>query len=90
MNERIEYKGWEYQIFPDGYELWGNNGCYITQHAPHDKVFIPNGSYEDNAKAQIDILTQPPLPISEDVLRADIDYLALMTDVDLPSQEEEE
>ena len=85
---KVSYKGFEYQVFNDGYELWGENGLYITQHAPYDKSFVPDGSYEDNAKAQIDELTTPaPEPVNEeDALRADIDFLALMAGVDLPSR----
>lgn len=83
MNEKITYKGWQYQIFSDGYELWGDTGCYITQHAPYDKMFVPDGSYEDNAKAQIDSLTQPATPTDADKMRADIDYIAMEMDIDL-------
>lgn len=83
MNEKIDYKGWKYQIFSDGYELWGDNNVYITQHAPYDKNYVPDGSYEDNAKAQIDELTQPAMPTDTEKMRADIDYIAMEMDIDL-------
>ena len=90
---KISYKGWKYQILSDGYELFGEKGAHITQPSPYNRLFVPDGTDEDNAKAQIDELTAPPAPpapTDADVLRADMDYMALMSDITLPSEEEEE
>lgn len=54
MNERIDYKdGWSYQLFDDGYEIWGPMGEYITQHDPYGKVYKPDGTYEENCLIQL-------------------------------------
>jgi hypothetical protein len=61
MNEKIEYKdGWSYQIFDDGYEIWGPLGIYITQRGRYSKIYKPDGTFEENALIQLEILTTPP------------------------------
>ena len=79
---------WSYEIFDDGYELFSINGTHMIQRDPYGKLFIPDGSYEENALAQLEEMTRPapPEPPSEnEILRADIDYIALMEDLELPS-----
>lgn len=86
-------KKFTYKVFDDGYDIYRDGEIIITQRVPYDKMFLPNGTYEENAEAHIATLDQPPVPYAPtegEKLRADVDYLALMTDVDLPSQQEEE
>lgn len=45
-----------YQIEANGYSMYLNGILWITQHAPYDRMFVANGTYEENAKAQIDEL----------------------------------
>lgn len=95
MNEKVEYKGYYYQIFEDGYDIFDKNSTkpFITQRDPFSRPFLPDGSFEDNAKAQIDDLILPPpepTPSEEEKLRADVDYIALMGDYNLPSYNEQE
>ena len=42
-----------YKVFDDGYDIYLNGELWITQRAPYDKMFVPDGTYEDNAKEQI-------------------------------------
>lgn len=82
---------YSYEIFDDGYDIYKNDNVILTQRDPYGKVFIPDGTYEENAIKQLYELTHPaPIPPSqEEKNRADIDYMALMLDIDLPSEEEE-
>ena len=95
---KIRYNDeFSYEIFDDGYDIFTNDdlqNAYLTQRDPYGKIFDPNGSYEDNAKIQMDQMSQPPEPgplppTPEEKLRSDVDYLALMLDISLPSEEEE-
>jgi hypothetical protein len=43
-----------YEIFEDGYDIYLNGEPWISQRAPYDKMFLPDGTYEENAKAQIE------------------------------------
>ena len=85
---------YSYKLYDDGYDIVDENDAVILkQREPYAKVLIPNGTYEDNAKAQVDELNAPPepyVPTNEEKLRADIDFMALMLDVELPTEEEEE
>lgn len=83
-----------YEIFEDGYDIYDGNQSWITQREPYAKLFIPDGTYEENAIAHCEDLTrpippQPYIPTEEEKLRADVDYIALMSDYVLPSEEEE-
>ena len=94
MNERIRYNDeWEYEILENGYKLYSNNGCIVKQVDNFSKIFVPNGTYEENAIAQLDQITKPqpgPDPSTDaEKLRADVDYMSLMLDIPLPSEEEE-
>ena len=89
---RVKYDDtFSYEIFDDGYDIYENDNVTMTQRDPFGKVFIPDGTYEENALFQIDQIVHPaPVPPTpEEKNRADIDYMALMLDIDLPSEEEE-
>lgn len=93
--EENEMQTYTYKIFEDGYDIYREGDLIITQRTPYDKLFLPDGTYEENAEAQIASLENsseptPAVPTEEEKLRADVDYLALIADVDLPSQKEEE
>lgn len=79
-----------YEIFEDGYDIYKYGKPYITQREPVTNLFVPAGNYEDNAKAQIEELLANEGPSLADKNRADIDFMALMLDVELPTEEEEE
>lgn len=87
-------KVYTYEIVEDGYYIDIDGVRTIEQRGPYSKQFIQNGSYEDNAKAQIvDMQTmdtsaqQQPEPVNTDTeinkLRADIDFIAMASNVDL-------
>jgi hypothetical protein len=84
---------YSYKLYDDGYDILNENDAVVlTQRKPYAKTFIPKGTYEDNAKAHINELNAPPEPYEPSLAeknRADIDFMALMLDVDLPTEEEE-
>ena len=87
---RIRYNDdYEYEIFDDGYDIYFQGVCTVTQRKPYDKVLLPGGTYEENAIAQLDGITSPqpkqPTPLDYQN-QADLEYLALMMDVELPSE----
>lgn len=55
-----------YEIKSNGYLIKRNGLPWISQLEPYDKLFVPNGTYEDNAKAQCEELCKPSEPTSED------------------------
>lgn len=91
MEEKYTYK-----IFDDGYDIYNEFGLMLTQRDPYSKMYDPDGTYEENAKLHIkELLTplppappEPPTP--DELLRGDVDYLAIMLDADLPSYDIEE
>jgi hypothetical protein len=85
-----------YEIFDDGYDIFNVDlpqpeVPWISQREPYSHLFVSGGTYEENALAHLKSIVGPekPKPDIRDVFRADLDYLALMMDVDLPSQEVE-
>ena len=87
-NERLSY-----EVFADGYDIYDYGHPWIRQHDPYGKVILPEGTYEENAIEHCRQLSLPPepyvpQPTDPEVLRADMDYMALMLDVNLPSEEE--
>ena len=57
-----------YSIEDNGYSIYLDEKIWITQPEPYAKLYIADGSYEDNAKAQIEELTTPvePQPTTEE------------------------
>ena len=74
-----------YSIEENGYSIYLDKNLWISQPDPYGKLYVPDGSYEDNALAQIEEICNPPEPepTAEDQLRADVDYIAAMTGITL-------
>lgn len=79
-NQKIEY-----EILKNGYDIYLGGKIWITQHDEYSKVLVPDGTFEENCLKQIEEITTVPEPqmTPEQQLRADVDYLALVTGVDL-------
>jgi hypothetical protein len=74
-----------YEIKENGYTINRDGRPWISQPEPYAKLYVANGSYEDNAKAQCEELCKPSEPVpSED--KMDEVYSALD---DLQSQVDE-
>ena len=55
-----------YIILEDGYEIYNNGQKWISQPEPFAKLYIPNGTYEENCLAQLEEITRPvEEPMSE-------------------------
>lgn len=52
----LDGKELSYKILEDGYNIYLGGRLWISQPKPYDKNFVPNGSYEENALAQIETL----------------------------------
>ena len=80
---------YSYEVFDDGYDLYltPTQQKIIEQRIPYDKPMDRTKSYEENAILQIQDLEYVATPTREDMTRSDVDFLALMMDVDLPSEE---
>ncbi len=96
MKRKTYNEQYSYEILENGYDIYKDDRKIIEQHDPYGKLFVSGGSYEENCIKQLDEMTAPvpePEPSPEGGLmetnRADLDYLALMLDIDLPSQSEE-
>ena len=81
----FDNKKLEYEILDNGYNIYLGGNLWITQHDQYAHPLIPDGTFEENCLAQIEEITTPREPVvaPEDQLRADVDYIALMTNVDL-------
>jgi len=84
---------YSYEILADGYNIYRNekpDEIYISQLEPYAKIYVPNGTYEENCLAQLEELTKAaqPQPNVIDILKSNIDFLAIMTDVNLPNDME--
>lgn len=55
-----------YEIKDNGYAINRDGGPWISQPEPYAKLFVPNGTYEDNAKAQCEELCKPSESPTED------------------------
>lgn len=55
-----------YEIVENGYEIYKEGRKWITQPEPYAKLYIPNGTYEENCLAQLEEITRPAEePMSE-------------------------
>ena len=54
-----------YEIFEDGYDIYLNGETWISQRKPYDKVYKPDGTYEENALIQLEELNAPPVELDE-------------------------
>lgn len=88
---RIHYNDtYDYEIFEDGYEIY-YGASVISQRGIYSHPYLPEGTYEENCLAQLEDLSRPVDPSTDtEVLRSDVDYIALMEDLDLPSSQSEE
>lgn len=82
---------YSYEVFDDGFDIYVNDRKVIVQHGDFGKPKDLTKSYEENAILMIEDLKK----VEEDVvdmqkMKADMDFMALMLDVTLPSEEEEE
>ena len=55
-----------YEIKENGYTINRDGRPWISQPEPYAKLFVPNGTYEDNAKAQCTELCKPSESPTED------------------------
>lgn len=74
---------YSYEILEDGYNIYQNGKKWIAQHEPN--IPYPKLSYEENCLMQIKEVYPQVEPKENEFakLRADVDYIAFMTDVDL-------
>lgn len=85
----MDERNYTYEIFEDGYDIYLNGNPHISQREPYAHLYKHDGTYEENALLQIADLSKDVEDASEvEKVRADIDYMALMLDVTLPSEEE--
>lgn len=82
-----------YEIFEDGYDISIDGEVKYRQRDPYSKLFKPDGTYEENAELHVQMIEEElnpsiPEPTPEEILRGDVDYIALMEDLDLPSYNE--
>lgn len=59
-----------YEIKDSGYIINRDSKPWIVQPEPYAKMFVPKGTYEDNAKKQCEELCKPvePTPTEDDKL----------------------
>ena len=55
-----------YEIKENGYTINRDGRPWISQPEPYVKLFVPNGTYEDNAKAQCEELCKPSESTTDD------------------------
>jgi len=55
-----------YEIKDNGYIINRDGRPWISQPEPYAKLFVPNGTYEDNAKKQCEELCKPPVESVEE------------------------
>ena len=47
-----------YEVISNGYKLFQDGIAFISQPEPFSNLFVANGSYEENALAQIDSIAE--------------------------------
>ena len=57
-----------YEIKDNGYVINRDGRPWISQPEPYAKLYVADGSYEDNAKKQCEELCKPSEPTSDDKL----------------------
>ena len=84
-NQTFNGQKLSYSIESDGYTIYLDGMPWVEQHDPYGRVLIPDGTYEENALAQIAEICNPaePAPTAEEQLRADVDFLAAYLGVTL-------
>ena len=87
-NYKIDGKAISYLIEPNGYSIYLDNQLWMTQHDDCSKLFKSDGTYEENCIMQIEDIVasfENSKSKRDDVseIKAQIEYLAMMADVDL-------
>ena len=49
---------YSYDVKNNGYEIYINGELVITQYDQYSKIYVPSGTFEENAIAQIEDLAQ--------------------------------
>lgn len=81
---------YEYEIFEDGYEIYYDSSI-ISQRGEYSHPYDLDKSYEENCLMQLEDLSRPFNPTANpEIIRSDVDFLALMMDVELPSEDSKE
>lgn len=78
---------YEYEVFDDGYDIYSHGILRLTQRGEFGKLFDANKSYEENAILHIESIIESSFAVQVEKLRADLDYVSIMEDIDLPSQD---
>ena len=87
-NYKIDGKAISYLIEPNGYSIYLDNQLWMTQYDNCSKLFKADGTYEENCIMQIEDMVKSyeaglKNQADEKTMRAQIEYLAMMADVDL-------
>ena len=82
MNKKNYDETYSYEIFDDGYDIFKHNKKVITQRGAYRKPMDPEKTFEENSKERRDFTFT-------EQLRSDLDFISLMLDIPLPSEEEE-
>lgn len=91
MEKKKYNEEYSYTLYDDGYEIEYYDKVIIRQRGEYGKPYRGDKSYEENCLMQLEeLVNSKDIPADNDKLRADLDYMALMLDVTLPSEEEEE
>lgn len=90
MSTQYKDSNYSYEVYDDGYEIFSDGVKIIKQREPYGKPIDRTKSYEENAILHIESLLAPKPIDSQEIMRADLDYVAIMEDLTLPSQEIEE
>ena len=74
-----------YEIVDDGYIIYLDGEEFLSQTGDRSKLFVPNGTYEENMNIQIGVLANTPNDEEPNIvqLRADVDYIAAMCGIGL-------
>lgn len=94
MNKKNYDEIYSYEIFDDGYDIFKHNKKVITQRGTYSKPMDPEKTFEENAILQIESIIEENSKEKRDFtfteqLRSDLDFISLMLDIPLPSEEEE-
>lgn len=87
-NYKIDGKAISYLIEPNGYSIYLDNQLWMTQYDNCSKLFKADGTYEENCIMQIEDMVasfenakSKRDEVSE--MKSQIEYIAMMSDVDL-------
>lgn len=61
-----------YEIVDDGYIIYLNGNKWITQTGKYSKLYIADGTYEENCLAHIEELTGVNTEVQDEVVESDV------------------